>query len=140
MSDRNPERSTTGLRPKRPKLTSTQQLDQRSGVVKSNIFDIYCDYILPWKLEQTAADAFNNTDPLPLTYETADKYIEHWEPLLVEEIKCGIINKVMSARWNGSQCKPIRMSRASESVKGISNIKIDCSVIYDVPASSYTIK
>ena len=128
------------LRPKRPKkLLSGNIFDLEN--TKPSVFNAYCEHILQWKLEKTSKDAFNEHDVLPLTYDTVDEYIELWEPLLIEEIKCNILNSFSTNRMKPSHCKSIRMSRTSQ-IQDSHEIfaKLECSFRYDYSPSQSKIK
>lgn len=104
------KRVFSGLRPKKQKPSSTaaEGRTNRDEPVKSficsNPLDRFAELLLSWKISGEIQS--NSIDKIDFPYicdhfETFQEYVQQWEPILIDEIKAGVLNTIFSLRASG---------------------------------------
>lgn len=148
MLDEASKTATSGLRPKakiNKKATdfiSTNYAQSQSkqpamrSISCSNPLDKLCALLLGWQIlddvgkeRSSISLCDSNYAPLPTSYENFLQYLACWEPMLVEEIKAGILSNLPLSTKRQSKC-----GIAMVSVQGVSlpsSILINLSCVFN---------
>ena len=136
---------TSGLRPKAriskkttdsvSTVSAQPQLQQYSTrpVSCSNPLDRLCALLLGWQIlddvgkERSSNSVFDsNYVPLPTCYETYQQYLRCWEPMLIEEIKAGILSNLPLSTKRQSKCGIAMVSVQGMSLPSSILINLNC--------------
>ena len=102
------KRVKTGLRSK--KITTTNKKtntlvnsSSTNNYTTINVYEKFVDSLISWKLETNDNNdeisiKIKNNYTLPDNYNTAEEYIQCWEPLIIDEIKQSLLSEIEEIR------------------------------------------
>jgi hypothetical protein len=147
MIDEAKVKVVSGLRPK-PKAGSksaapqsaaaSQTLHKGPAKVQSyaNPLDRLCELLLDWRIlddigrgrerERDSTSARTECAKLPNSYATHQQYLTSWEPLLIQEIKAGILSNLPLSTKRASKCGTAMISAQDSSRTNSTVINLNC--------------
>lgn len=147
MIDEAKVKIVSGLRPK-PKAGSksvtsqsfamTQPLlkGQSKAQLYANPLDRLCELLLDWRIledirkgrerERNSTSARTEYAKLPNSYATYQQYLTYWEPLLLQEIKAGILSNLPLSTKRLSKCGTAMISAQDSCRTSSTVINLNC--------------
>ena len=80
----------------------------------ANPLERLCKLLLPWKildsskekvLSETSVEEEKNFNHIPILFQTYQQYTDAFEPLMIEEMKAGILSNLKSGEVQTSHCQ-----------------------------------
>jgi hypothetical protein len=147
MIDEAKVKVVSGLRPK-PKAGSKSVAPQSAattltlhkGAAKAQLYanplDRLCELLLDWRIledvrkgrerERDSTSARKDNVKLPNCYATHQQYLTSWEPLLIQEIKAGILSNLPLSTKRSSKCGTAMISAQDSSQTSSTVINLNC--------------
>ena len=101
------KRVKTGLRSKKittnKKTNTSTTSNTNSSYTTINVYEKFVDSLISWNLETNDNNdeisiKIKNNYTLPDNYNTAEEYIQCWEPLIIDEIKQSLLSEIEEIR------------------------------------------
>ena len=95
------------IKGRRPKISAL-------SVQNANPLERLCKLLLPWKildsskekvLSETSVEEEKNFNHIPILFQTYQQYTDAFEPLMIEEMKAGILSNLKSGEVQTSHCQ-----------------------------------
>ena len=115
--------NATTIKGRRPKISSVQNPNhgkqQSQKLIQitlyANPLERLCKLLLPWKIldlsskENVLADSSGEVEctfnHIPILFQTYQQYVDAFEPLMIEEMKAGILSNLKSGEAQTSHCQ-----------------------------------
>ena len=136
---RNPNRGTSDATPFQNKSS------QNTSVTCANPMDRLCELLLDWRILEDIELGKRKPDltdlvRLPNFYPTHQSYLASWEPLLIEEMKAGILSNLPLSTKRRSKCGTVLISTHESGSSRSTLINLNCAFVgntkENVPSSS----
>eukprot|EP01036_Dinobryon_divergens_P030769 gene30770-40065_t len=149
--------NATTIKGRRPKISSVQNPNhgkqQSQKLIQitlyANPLERLCKLLLPWKIldlsskENVLADSSGEVEctfnHIPILFQTYQQYVDAFEPLMIEEMKAGILSNLKSGEAQTSHCQ-FSVLESFEKVGELTVLetdfkisdRVECPQVYDV--------
>ena len=140
------KRVQTGLRSK--KITTNKKANTStntstnttSNYTTINVYENFVDSLISWNLETNDNNdeisiKIKNNYTLPDNYNTAEEYIQCWEPLIIDEIKQSLLSEIEEIRCISNDMMLITPIVNTTPISPQKHITISCTPLLPPPTS-----